>query len=75
MKEDSIIIVSNNITLMLENNDGFPAERKELYLKAFCDVLSAVDKDQLWDIYALIFNDALNAFTKRFPNTNAKVSE
>jgi len=75
MKKNSIIIVSNNITLMLDNNDGFPAERKELYLKAFCDVLSAVDKGQLWDIYAIIFGDALDEFTKRFPNTSAKVSE
>ena len=65
MNKDSIIVKSGNITLMLDSNDGFPAERKEVYLRALCDLLNAVDKDQLWDMYGFIFSEVATAFAKR----------
>jgi len=75
MNKDSIIIKSGNITLMLDNQDGFPVERKEVYLKAFCDLLSEVDKDQLWDLYGFIFSEVATAFSKRVQSAIGSANE
>ena len=63
MKKDFIIVNIGNITIILENNDGFPVERKEAYLKLICGMIKSVDEGQLWDVFVMMLVKVVKELT------------
>ena len=64
MNENSIIVQKGCITIMLENKNSFPVDRKKAYIKAFCETLNNIEEKQLWDVFMILQGQIIKALEK-----------